>query len=536
MSDVVAKATNVVLYRDIPLKPPHEGANDTFYFTNATTQAAYFDSKAVYSVSGNSYQRIYDGTFKCKITSEDLKAHDLYSCNYMSFTNTGYENKRYYAFITGMRLISNGTLEITYRIDNMQTWWDEWHRKQCFVERCHSRTDTPGDNIQPEPFNPGSPVAKELWRDLNFTPANLILLIATTYDYQQPDETAKYGGKVLGGIPNAAIYIPFEFDAFKGDPIKRADGVSDIELSGWIYNMTTNGKFDAIIGGIIIPKAYYSSAVRSSTVEVKIGDYFHPQSGELDGYTPRNKKLYTAPYNYITLEDGLGNSHDLRIEFFDKLPDMTFDIYFATSLTMTMYLVPRNYNGKSKNNEEGLTLNAWPQATIATDTFKAYVSQNAGNMVGGLAGTVIGTIASAIANPASIAQSLIGGAASVAQTAGDFYDVTRKPPTVTGTQSDGTAMVQGLEGFTVTQMCSRAEYLKNIDSCFQMFGYAQNKVMTPPIHNRKKWTYVKTAGCLITGAIPAEANSDICSIFDNGVRFWADIDNFGNYDQDNGLL
>lgn len=537
MADLTAKRTTVTLYSDIPLKPPHSGANDTFYFTNSTAQKAYFDTKAKFTISGNSYQNIYKGVFRAKVTETMWNQGGLNNMNYMSFVNENFENKRYYAFITSINLISNGTLEINYRIDNVQTWWDEFKRQQCYVERCHAASDAVGSNIQPEPCDPGTPKEREIWNDPNFTTSEMILLVATTYDYEQPSETAKYGGNVLGGIPNAAIYIPFSYDAKTGGKIVRADGVSEMELSGWIYNMTTQGKFDAIIGGVVIPKGYYSESAKSSAKEVYLRELFKTaQSGALDGYTPRNNKLYTAPYHYITLEDGLGNSRDLRIEFFSDPEDISFYVYYATSLTMTLYLVPRNYNGKTRNNEEGLTMCAWPQATIATDTFKAYAAQNAGSMVGSVVGTVTGAIASIVSNPASVAETLVTGVSQLAGTAGSFYDVSRKPPTVTGVQGDGTALVQGLQEFTVTEKYVRNEYARKIDSFFQMFGYAQNQVMTPPIHNRAKWTYVKTAGCIITGSIPAEANADIASIFDSGVRFWDEKVKFGQYDQDNAPM
>ena len=85
-------------------------------------------------------------------------------------------------------------------------------------------------------------------------------------------------------------------------------------------------------------------------------------------------------------------------------------------------------------------------------------------------------------------------------------------------------------------MTVRADYAQRIDSYFDMFGYKVNVVKTPSIHNRSLWTYVKTVGCLIDGAMPADDETAICKIFDNGIRFWTDPTKFGNYSYTNTPL
>ena len=38
----------------------------------------------------------------------------------------------------------------------------------------------------------------------------------------------------------------------------------------------------------------------------------------LDGYTPKNKKMYTYPYNFFNMDNGNGSNLQLRYEFFDN--------------------------------------------------------------------------------------------------------------------------------------------------------------------------------------------------------------------------
>lgn len=534
MADLTAKRTTVTFYSDVPLKPPHSGANDTFYFESVNAQKTYFATRAKFTISGNSYQNIYKGVFRAKVTETMWSQYGLNKMNYMSFVNENFENKTYYAFITSINVIANGTLEVNYRIDNIQTWWEEFKRQQCYVERCHANLDTAGYNIQPEPCDPGTlkvvqTVSKE-WEQKSATDGKFVMLIATGYDPESTDN--QWVTSISAGMPTAVKYIPFSINILD-KKITRADGVSTSTLSDWITKITGEAKWDAVISATVIPWELYETGVRAPSIEWK--PEVTMQSGELDGYTPRNKKLYTAPYNVLELKNGLGTSITLRSEFFtdNTENDQSFYIYYVTNPTMTAYCVPAFYNGELFSYDNMLTMSSWPSASIATDAFKAYVAQNTGNFVATEAGVIGGAVTNLVTNPLAGIVNLLGNAIN---TAGTFYDVHNKPPVISGSQGDGCALIQGIQHFYVEHKCVRNEYARKIDSFFQMFGYAQNQVMTPPIHNRKKWTYVKTAGCIITGNIPAEANADIASIFDSGVRFWADTVKFGQFDQDNDPL
>ena len=46
-------------------------------------------------------------------------------------------------------------------------------------------------------------------------------------------------------------------------------------------------------------------------------------------------------------------------------------------------------------------------------------------------------------------------------------------------------------------------------------------------------TYIKTIGCLVEGAIPADDASAIEDIFNKGVRFWKNLNEMGNYSLNN---
>lgn len=65
------------------------------------------------------------------------------------------------------------------------------------------------------------------------------------------------------------------------------------------------------------------------------------------------------------------------------------------------------------------------------------------------------------------------------------------------------------------------EYYQKIGDYFAMFGYKQNKILTPNLRNRYYYNYIKTVGCNIKGEnIPREHLDELKGIFDNGVTIW----------------
>jgi hypothetical protein len=97
----------------------------------------------------------------------------------------------------------------------------------------------------------------------------------------------------------------------------------------------------------------------------------------------------------------------------------------------------------------------------------------------------------------------------------------------------------GRFGFSFQQVTVTAEMARNIDKYFDMFGYATNRVKTPNISDASKrrphWNYVKLQNANITPSrsaadgIPGEAKAAIEAIYNNGITFWNNISEIGNY-------
>ena len=138
----ISPNSEIVLCIDVPLDNSYD---HTITFASLSAQQTYFASKAYKTLTANSYQRTMSGHLRI-----ECSMGEAVHCNYMYFKNTSFENKYFYAFITGWEYVNNITTEITYELDVFQSFHSDMHIKACFVEREHSNTDAIGDNLVPE--------------------------------------------------------------------------------------------------------------------------------------------------------------------------------------------------------------------------------------------------------------------------------------------------------------------------------------------------------------------------------------------------
>ena len=77
---------------------------------------------------------------------------------------------------------------------------------------------------------------------------------------------------------------------------------------------------------------------------------------------------------------------------------------------------------------------------------------------------------------------------------------------------------------------------QQIDEFFDLFGYQTNEVKIPNRNVRPHWNYVKTIDCQINASFPYEYELKINSIYNNGIRFWNNPSEVGNYSLDNSPI
>ena len=120
---------------------------NTLWFPDRSTQTNWFLSQQDF-INFTDYSYVKkDNTIVLACREEDI-----WRFNYVMYQNTNFSNKWFYAFIVKREWASDYSTRIYLKTDPLQTWMFDWSLMTSFIERQHSTTDTPGDNIIPEPI------------------------------------------------------------------------------------------------------------------------------------------------------------------------------------------------------------------------------------------------------------------------------------------------------------------------------------------------------------------------------------------------
>lgn len=496
--------TTLVLLRNCPLDPTYD---HTLYFDSKTAQEAYFRSLAARTLEKLSYQRATKGKLRVAV-----QMNYLMDVNYMMFKNSAFENKWFYAFVKNVEYVNNITSEIEYELDVMQTWAFDYELGECFVEREHTATDEIGENTVPENVETGPYITMA---QSNFTVDNLRLIMYVTERLDGLE--AFQSPTVIGGFP-VACYV--------GD-LGVVNSASLSVLRNIIDDYTYHGKANAIVAIFTVPNNMVGlgGTVRTVTFEGAVRTL---------PYIPHNKKLYTYPYCCLSVT-ALGQGMELRYELFEKNVRPTFNARGGFGPNMEVIATPQMYAGKADNLEYCVTLKGFPLCAWISDYFQNWLAQNKATLI---ASTTTGAVSGIVnlgqsiltGNVTSVAGQLTSIFSNVANKVASVYQQSIVPDQMTGAASSPDIQaVSGLMGFYTSCKTITEEYLKIIDGYFDMYGYKVNALKVPNRNVRPHWTYTKTAGCVVHGGVPADAIKKITDIYNNGITFWKNGAEVGNY-------
>ncbi len=531
----IAPNSTIKLLQDVPLDNTY---NHTIYFASKQAQSDYFAGKVLRTFNEHSYVRINRGRIRLQTYTENV-----YTCNYLMFQNTAFGDKWFYAFIKSCEYVNNITTEFEFEIDVMQTWMFDYTLGECFVEREHAITDSPGDNLQPEPVACGEYVFNNYDVAFNLSSdMGVVIAIVDTGD------DGKFQGATIDGVFCGTLMFGMRSNNVAGilDKLNeysaKPDSVISIYTCPW-YFIGGGTAYD----GVALHAKGYATSPPSVTYSISTGS-------ALDGYVPHNKKLLTYPYTFLHVDNSCGDSLALRYEFGDIPGQISLECLGTVTQPVQAILRPFYYKGSGVNtlNTETLTLSNFPLCSWGVDSYQAFIAQNDMPMKvdivqgvtstlgraatgalfgasGGLAGVAVGALGNAIGGAVNTINSITDNMTSE-------YQASIKADVLKGNVSSGNINVShGKHNFYAGRVSIVQEQARKFDEFFSMFGYATNKVKIPNTHHRAHWNFVKTKGCVAKGSIPADDMAKICHIYDNGLTFWNNGDEVGNYTLDNDL-
>lgn len=490
-------STDIKLLHGVPLDNTYR---HTVYYADALTQSQSLAAYTKYNLTDYTYQRVNRG-----IARVGIEADKLYDCNYMMYRNTAYGNKWFYAFITSVEYVNDGCTEIRFETDIMQTWlFDVEIPDEVFVDRQHVLTDTVGEWIQPENVDLGDYVVS------NQSATNLFTDYSVLVSSADDDGT---GGGYRGGIYTGLEYVSAPM---------TTDGIT--LLNEYLQAAVDANRVDQIVSLLFIPTAAIPD---DETAKVYTATFARSKyTQDIGGYTPRNNKLFTYPYNFLYVQNGVGGSTYYKLERFNTSTDMTFKVGCCVSGQCEIVLYANDYSGESVDFENALCISGFPQCAFTIDTYRAWLAQGGG----------VTTALSLVSNAASIATgNVAGGALGAANTVAGAVLAANQPNTTRGIQSNSVGAILKTCDYIFSQKHILPQYAVLIDDYFDRYGYSHNKFAKLHRTGRPHWNYVKTRDVTLRGSVPADDLSAICNIYDHGITFWKNISEVGDYTLDNRL-
>lgn len=524
----ISPNSTIELFSDIGLSGNYDNA---LYFSSTADKDSYFSNIGKIATLNNfSYVSQQKGIIRV-----GTPISNLLSAGYLRYKNTSYENKWFYAFITGIEYRSNGMTEIHFEIDYLTTWMGAFQLKQCFVERQHVTDDSIGVNILDEGINFGEHVIEGIhdYTLTGTTSFNPIVIVTAA-------ESGGSGGGIAGGVYSGCVISVF---------------VTAESANKYINDLIDKNKADNIVKIYSLPAKYVVPGGTPIEDRYKETHTNNKPYNTLDGYVPKNNKLFCYPYKYAEVSNGEGDKKDYKYECFNTVPGNTssgtysFTEQASFGASTQALFMPINYKVQSMSGngqleiDERVSLSSFPLCAYNIDTYRAYTAQQntsapnslfnsftKGAISGGAAGASGGILG-------AIGGALFGGISSSIGKVVDLLTVNTVPVEM-GTRNQGTQESDFLlatkqKGFRIYEKCITKAYAKVIDDYFSAFGYAVRRTATPNMNARPHWTYVKTTDCIVEGNLPSDDARKIENIFDSGCRFWKKHTEIGNYDLDN---
>lgn len=551
----------------------------TRWFESKSAQNNYFSSCMLSQYTESDYTYIrHNNSVKVQVNREKVC-----NVNYCMFQNRNYGSKWFYAFVVGINYINENVTEIVMELDVMQTWLFDWTRTECFVEREHVSDDTIGAHTNPEPDMPLRYYTMSR-NAVDFGPMAIIVQrsaedVKIEGSWLFPNNPTSKGvdGGIYCGVYNGCQYWAADL---------LSEEVSNV-VSRFLARMQEAGAGDAIANVYMVPKMFIRGGGITNTGQA-LGNQSSPTPGgggvgvsrpsTLNGYTPKNNKMFCYPYCFCRLSDNNGASSDLLFEMFGSGGHgISYDGSMEPSGEVFVY--PENYQGIAHNYNAGINFSCAVQCSWPFSSYKNWASQNtlSNALTFGInaammvlpAAKGVGTAAKSLgagarwlakrggqANADKVAAatartaarrgvsaasegvgglSMAAGAYGMSNQVGEWDRMMRQPDTVRGSASGNGIYSTGKMGFNVDVVTVTYEYAQIADEFMSMYGYQVDLVKVPNFHSRSTWNYVKTSNACMRGSVPSEDMAAINSILDSGITFWH-TGAVGNYSANNGII
>ena len=371
---------------------------------------------------------------------------------------------------------------------------------------------------------------------------------------------------VLGNCPGiqSIQYVPFI------EP-------DDLTLYKIPYDVERFGTFDGLRPGLTsLPNVYRIMFIDNKVKDIGSFTIYKPNKNIGGKYDYRNEsRLYNYPYSFAMLTDHLNKPIEIKYHLIttDK-NQANIKVRSTISDRCSYGIYIQNYKGDVNGDLESMVSSDSHELPCSSSAYNQWFATNKNQTTQNINAitqnsfltkqtnkqmflpSTIGTLSSTSLNPMSI----IGASANIYSSAINYNatnqranldiqqaiegkmaqtsDLLSTPNTILSMGSDFYyGYDKGGGKLTLYRFGLHEKQLKKIGDYFHMFGYKQNKVITPNIRNRYYFNYIKTTGInLYSWRIPRNQLEELKAIFDRGTTIWH-VDRegviVGDYSNDN---
>ena len=560
---------------------PSELNQTSFWITKATSDMQSAGISAMFNYN-------YTWTPRNNTIQLGINITKLYRINYCMILNT-FDNvsKWFYYFITDKIYVNDNVTQCNLQLDVYQTYMFKYRLGRSFIVRqhCELSDDTYDKNLIDEDFNFQVSLSDDDIKQNNTVDYENIIYLITTGQIQDNFEiSAKYdpSGTI---IPQQGVQLPLYFYYFNTTFAGLDSTGTEVGAGALLKVLSKNiqNLQNTVVG------MYYGSSIFfnhptnydtkgwgpcSTTLynsEHRTDNFtLHYVPETVRGYTPKNKKLLHAPFNYLTVLNSKNQSQQYDFAHLNYNNGFNFTIFSTFIYGGLSVIFPTNYydiSNQSLLQTYALDITRSIEVPILLNEYAAYkqtqlwfdigstllnvgssITQSiAGVSIGQQIGGITGGKKGAEAGRLGAIPNAIGGAFQAANTLLSFANkqavLSNKGSTVKNySVPDFGPMAFDIPLIRFYTSSPDIETLQEIDYYFELYGYKTNKLDLPNTTSRPYWNYIEvvnptidiqTTSSTVISSIPADSVQELKSIYENGTTIWHGYNNIYNYQNDN---
>ena len=544
MSDRTSK---IILCKNINIDKEYK--NVTSYNTQQMLNLCRSEDHLIRELNDYTFVRVQE---RNRINT-DFTYSECLQANYIAIQNPDFSNKWFFCFIDKIEYNSDNATIINFTVDAWTTWFDDWNPRSCLVLREHVNSDNIGEHTYPEGLEHGDYIANFYDELGGFDVEQCKVVVGTTWlpsNTPNLPNTQYYGGTFSGVYYMAMDYTSAKNFVLALDGLGRGDSIVTVFMAptslcpGIEYQADLQSKKNDGMGGTenvtyhitwtLVPNNYGGVMLLS--------DYQISMNNTLNGYTPKNNKLYCFPYNYLLVTNQVGGNALYHYEdFINNQP--IFNIIVTLSPGCSVKLYPENYKKipDSATNHpgfnDGLVGAKFPICSWQNDSFVNWMTQQSVNVMMAQAQTGI-SLGAFLLSKGEIG----GGGGLFSQQANylsERYQRALVSPQASGSTNGGdVTFARNEQNFGYYKMSIKSEYARMIDDYFQKYGYQVNILKVPNITGRQNWNFIQISEYdeIGNGSVPSYYMEEINNACRKGVTIWHNHANIGNYNVSNNIV